>query len=663
MFKLAITLMNRARYLQKFALIFVTFMVPLGWLACDKLLDMGRELQHSRQELQGLDVIKHALASYRAGLDLAGLHVVAYARNKPDVLDAITERHQQLESAVSQFNEWAKKAGFANALMAAQVPAEQVRTPQPNQVLGALYLEQTRSLQAQLSMIKEVAASSRLAQDDDPRIYRNTDLLISEILPLYGVLAQTRTYAAYVTAYGFLESSSRATVLNQPGSLLPFIEHSDGAGNSKANGLFVEAAKQAAALYTASIVEPFSQSGAYDEEAIEHWQDRYDDYRPALEKMDIAIQAVYTETAELLSVRTASSEQRLMIWTLGLFAIVATVIYLFIGFFLSVREAIRAIAEAMRRLANGELSHVLETPARDELGDLATDFNNMRASIRALIIEVARFSSSTQTKAMDVRQSVGSTQHSMARQNTELELIAVSMSELVSSVQEVNRYSSFTLDKANSAGETCREGSEQARSAVVGIDRLFHEMDDSIEAILAVDQQSREISTAVAMIKSVSEQTNLLALNAAIEAARAGEQGRGFAVVADEVRSLAIRSHTLTGDIHRILDRLQSQVSNAVDTIRDSHTSASTAVAEVTRTADIFLRITRSMDQIIGHNIQIATAAEHQSRAVEGVERNTREIKSLSDQSAVQATSTVRVSDDVVQMSQELHNVLARFKV
>ncbi|WP_447795580.1 MULTISPECIES: methyl-accepting chemotaxis protein [Pseudomonas] len=287
----------------------------------------------------------------------------------------------------------------------------------------------------------------------------------------------------------------------------------------------------------------------------------------------------------------------------------------------------------------------------------------MRASIRGLIVEVARFSSSTQDKAMDVRQSVGSTQYSMARQNTELELIAVSMSELVSSVQEVNRYSSFTLDKANSAGETCREGSQQARSAVIGIDRLFHEMDHSIQAILAVDQQSREISSAVAMIKSVSEQTNLLALNAAIEAARAGEQGRGFAVVADEVRSLAIRSHALTGDIHRILHRLQSQVSNAVDTIRDSHSSASTAVEEVTRTADIFLRITRSMDQIIGHNIQIASAAEQQSSVVEGVERNTREIKLLSENNATQATSTVRVSDEVVQMTQELHNLLARFKV
>ncbi|WP_454846898.1 methyl-accepting chemotaxis protein [Pseudomonas farris] len=287
----------------------------------------------------------------------------------------------------------------------------------------------------------------------------------------------------------------------------------------------------------------------------------------------------------------------------------------------------------------------------------------MRASIRGLIVEVARLSSSTQDKAMDVRQSVGSTQYSMARQNTELELIAVSMSELVSSVQEVNRYSSFTLDKANSAGETCREGSQQARSAVIGIDRLFHEMDHSIQAILAVDQQSREISSAVAMIKSVSEQTNLLALNAAIEAARAGEQGRGFAVVADEVRSLAIRSHALTGDIHRILHRLQSQVSNAVDTIRDSHSSASTAVEEVTRTADIFLRITRSMDQIIGHNIQIASAAEQQSSVVEGVERNTREIKLLSENNATQATSTVRVSDEVVQMTQELHNLLARFKV
>ncbi|MBD1589613.1 hypothetical protein HAQ06_23560 [Pseudomonas sp. C2L12B] len=134
-------------------------------------------------------------------------------------------------------------------------------------------------------------------------------------------------------------------------------------------------------------------------------------------------------------------------------------------------------------------------------------------------------------------------------------------------------------------------------------------------------------------------------------------------MVADEVRSLAIRSHALTGDIHRMLSRLQAQVSNAVDTIRGSHASASTAVEEVTRTADIFSMITRSMDQIIEHNIQIASAAEQQSRVVEGVERNTREIKSLSGHNATEATSTVRVSDDPVQMAEALHRLLARFKV
>ncbi|MBD1601126.1 hypothetical protein HAQ05_20820 [Pseudomonas sp. CA3A] len=133
-------------------------------------------------------------------------------------------------------------------------------------------------------------------------------------------------------------------------------------------------------------------------------------------------------------------------------------------------------------------------------------------------------------------------------------------------------------------------------------------------------------------------------------------------MVADEVRSLAIRSHALTADIHRMLSRLQAQVSNAVDTIRGSHASASTAVEEVTRTADIFSMITRSMDQIIEHNIQIASAAEQQSR-VEGVERNTREIKSLSGHNATEATSTVRVSDDPVQMAEALHRLLARFKV
>jgi len=423
------------------------------------------------------------------------------------------------------------------------------------------------------------------------------------------------------------------------------------------------AAGKAAKLYMTQIVDVYAKSGTFDDQSIDRWLDRYGSYEPMIVELDDAFNVAVDETTNLLKARVAASHRLLLTWSLGLFAVVVLVLYLFIGFYLSVREAIHAITMAMRGLAGGDLGHVLETRARDELGDLAGVFNSMRASIGELIVEVARFSSSTQSKAQDVSQSAVASQQSVDRQSAELELIGTSMSELVSSVQEVSRYSQSTADRANRAGETCREGSRQAASAVTGITHLFAEMNHSIAAILAVDEQSRAITLAIGQIRSVSEQTNLLALNAAIEAARAGEQGRGFAVVADEVRTLAIRSQALTGEIQQTIERLQLQVESAVKTIQASHSSASTAVEEVTRTADIFEDIICGMGEIIDQNIQIASAAEQQSIVVEGVERNTLEIRSLSESNALEAENTVLISDEVAVMTRDLHRLLVHFRV
>jgi methyl-accepting chemotaxis protein len=198
---------------------------------------------------------------------------------------------------------------------------------------------------------------------------------------------------------------------------------------------------------------------------------------------------------------------------------------------------------------------------------------------------------------------------------------------------------------------------------VNGISQLFAEMEHSIAAISAVERESQEITKAVAMIKGVSEQTNLLALNAAIEAARAGEQGRGFSVVADEVRSLATRSQALTGEINCTIDRLQQEVSQATQRIRTSHMTAGVVMQEVESATKAFAEITQGMSEILGHNLQIATAAEQQASVVESVERNTLEIRTLSSDNSVAADNMVRASNEVAEMTRNLHRLVGTFRM
>lgn len=662
-FKPVLTLMNRARYAHKFLLIFAVFMLPYCWLSAGRLLDVNATLKQSQHELQGLRTLEQYLPVYRLALEQAGMHVIGYARNKDDAKQEITRRSQALVSAIAALNTSLDAGPFADMKLEESDPGLSMDKKLSLQGLSSQMIEHASSVNDLNANMREIAALSKLSQDNNPRIYRNVDLLLNQLLPLYEVLNQTRTYAGYMTAYGFLESSSRSAITNQLSDLQRYAGGIEAKGNAEAQQLMTAAARVAAEQYKREIVDTYTRSGYFNQNAVEQWLQRYDSYAPQAAQLDQATNLLLEETAGLLQARTDANQRGLMLWACALLLVIALLVYLFIGFYLSVRGAIRDLTSATRRMAEGDLRQRVQTAARDELGDLAEDFNDMQARMSELIAQVARFSETTLDKAQSVSDSASTSQRSVERQASELELIATSMSQLVSNVQEVSQNSHVTADKANSAGEKCREGRVQVDHAVERINQLFSEMDDSIAAITSVEKESQEIAKAVDLIKSVAEQTNLLALNAAIEAARAGEQGRGFAVVADEVRNLAIRSHQLTGEIDRTIARLRQQVGSAVETIRGSHQSAARSVEQITLTANIFEQITGSMDQIIDHNIQIASAAEQQAAVVQGVEQNTLEIKSLSDSNAHEAQSTVSVSDELTGMTRDLHGLIANFKV
>ncbi|WP_412071877.1 methyl-accepting chemotaxis protein [Pseudomonas fluorescens] len=287
----------------------------------------------------------------------------------------------------------------------------------------------------------------------------------------------------------------------------------------------------------------------------------------------------------------------------------------------------------------------------------------MRSRLLGLISQIVSSSSTTAHQAQALSEGASVSLEGANRQARELEKVATSMSQLVSSAQGVSRYSHFTSQSANGAGDRCREGQIQVGQAVSGITTLFSEMEGAIQAIKGVSTESQEIAKTLEMIKSVSQQTNLLALNAAIEAARAGEQGRGFAVVADEVRHLAIRSHQLTEQIYTVIDRLHAQVSHAVQTIEHSHLTASDTVERVKQAEGIFHQITASIGQIIESNLQIASGAEHQRQLVEGVEVSLLGVKRLSEGNAHEAARMVQASSGVTEMTTKLNHLVATFRL
>ncbi|WP_342406171.1 methyl-accepting chemotaxis protein [Stutzerimonas chloritidismutans] len=654
-----LSLMSRARYAQKFIIILAVFMLPYCWLSSDKLSGIYRSIDALEQEQVGLEALERYLTVQQAAWRVAALQVVRQARDKPDVSEAIAQQGRIYEEQASEFNHWLSANGFSELAAHPTARAEEMKFERGTAV-DTLFMYHGAPVLRHVEAMKAISARAHLAQDQDPLVFSEMDRLLNRILPLHQKLAQAGAYSAYLKAYGYLESATRPSVINLGSEIAAMAVAEPGPG---AVAQQMAVASETLAQTYAAVTEPYTRSRFFGSDSVQLWADDFARYDDVARLLDQASLSLFSTVRQQIAEHLANERTSLYSWAAALLVVVLFTLYLFAGFYLSVRGAIKVIGDGTRQLSEGDLRHDIQTRARDELGDLAQDFNRMQTRIRELISEVARFSASTSGKAERLNTSAIDSQQAIAHQAAELELMASAISELVSSVQEVSSNSLTTAEKANRAGDQCRDGRVQIELAVRQINRLFGEMDQSLVAITSVEQESSEIAKAVDVIKTIAEQTNLLALNAAIEAARAGDQGRGFAVVADEVRSLAQRSHALTGEIYATIGRLQQQVSDAVRIIQASHCNASETVEEVTRTAAIFEGITESMGLIIDHNTQIASAAEQQAIVVENVERNTLAIKSLSEANATEASHTVAVSGEVVSMTRELHGLIGQFKM
>lgn len=659
MFRPALYLMNRASYLQKFSIIFAVFMLPFAWLSMDKLLSLNAELKSTQHELRGVQALQGSLAVYKQSLDLVGLRLVTSARDDSALSQQIGERERALGQAVQALQSWLEQHHFGWS----QIHQPATKVIPADVPLGVRYLQLLSAEQDYAAAMKAQAQVSQLSLDKDNQVNRSIDLFLNSILPLYRTLAQTKSYSAYVTAFGYLESAARVSVVGQLSNLDAFAGAQGEGANKDIHQLIATSAAQARDLYQSKIVDGYAANSLYDEASTAHWEQRLREYEPITQALDVATERLLAGVVATLEARIDLNERRLIIWWALLLLVVTVLVYLFIGFYLSVKTSIRTITEATCRLADGDLSHAIQAQARDELGGLADDFNTMRDRMRGLIAEVVSFAESTRSKAAHVSEAAGKSQQGAARQTSELELISTAMAELVRSVHEISRSSHFTSGHAAQASDKCKDGEVQVDKVVRAIEQLFCEMRESIAAIEAVERGSQDIARAVDMIRSVSEQTNLLALNAAIEAARAGEQGRGFAVVADEVRSLATHSQGLTRDIDGTIERLQREVGHAVRRIQATHVRAAEVMQEIQSTAAAFEDITQGMGEIVQHNLQIAAAAEQQTAVVENVERNALAIRVLSSDTTKSANDMVRASDEVLELTGDLHRVVGNFRM
>ena len=315
------------------------------------------------------------------------------------------------------------------------------------------------------------------------------------------------------------------------------------------------------------------------------------------------------------------------------------------------------------RVAAGDLSHNLISERRDELGQLQRSMQSMTVGLRELIGGISDGVTQIASAAEQLSAVTEQTSAGVNSQKVETDQVATAMNEMAATVQEVARNAEQASEAAVAADQQAREGDKVVGEAIAQIERLASEVGNSTEAMGHLKRESDKIGSVLDVIKSVAQQTNLLALNAAIEAARAGEAGRGFAVVADEVRSLAQRTQKSTEEIEELIVGLQSGTQQ-VATIMDNSRGLTDSSVELTRRAGNALEnITRTVSAIQAMNQQIATAAEQQSAVAEEINRSVLNVRDVSEQTSAASEETAASSAELARLGVYLQSLVGRFKV
>lgn len=325
--------------------------------------------------------------------------------------------------------------------------------------------------------------------------------------------------------------------------------------------------------------------------------------------------------------------------------------------------ALQAALAGVQRIANGDLSGTAQVNRGDEIGQLQTGLAQMTVSLRDLVSHIGDGATQIASATEELSAITQQTMAGANDQKLETEQVATAMNEMTASVQDVARNAVEAAHSVDQAAVDAESGAQIVNQTVAQIERLASEVERSSTAMGALEQESGKIGNMLDVIKAVSEQTNLLALNAAIEAARAGEAGRGFAVVADEVRGLARRTQQSTQEIETLISALQHGTATAVQRMGDSRALTTSTVALAREAGAALNSITQSISKVQGMTQQIAAAAEQQGAVADEINRSVVSVQGIAEQTSTASQQTAGASLELAKLGTELQNQVRRFRV
>jgi methyl-accepting chemotaxis protein len=664
----AIRLMGQLSYAAKFGLISFLFMVPLVFLSGQVFYASYQNLQKTESELvavyniQSIMNVVYAIEDYRNYASPLVFQIDSTLNSR--VLNYRLEIDSQFKKAMNSIeNEELSEQllAFNNNNMGklsidgnARMPTLPDQFKYYQEVIDQLYL-----------VIKKYAQRTGLALDSDPEIQQLliVSLTNSPVIRDAAGIGYAASIFAMIEKY--LQSMTYDLlndVYDQMAAAVPDIQLvSSSIGALGLDDIADQAKKSGNGMLDIQMI--------LDEEIIAatsvtmNWLDFEALALSKVQSLRDLDGMVLPLIATKLQARLDDQNSHMLVTASVLLTVMTIIVYLYSAFFLSVQYSIARFFSAAQKIAKGDLTQVINFDGKDEMGQLRDAFNEMTSEVRGILSTVKDTSENVGQKVADVETIANNSRKSVNTQMVETE-------EVANTIKDMSDRASTVVLMAGEAEKAALSGADRSQQAGIVVDnviadvqQLSEEMRNSMEAVNRLADNSTNISSILGTIKGIAEQTNLLALNAAIEAARAGEQGRGFAVVADEVRTLASRTQGSAAEIEGLIKEVQQNIERAVETMEINRTMVNKTVDSSGQVGEALESIQGSMQEIQTKTLEIVSTASSQQEAAKALNNNLSIIRGHGEETVQNVEGTVDAVRQTQSLTEALKQRVERFKV
>ncbi|MDP4527608.1 methyl-accepting chemotaxis protein [Alkalimonas delamerensis] len=404
----------------------------------------------------------------------------------------------------------------------------------------------------------------------------------------------------------------------------------------------------------ANLVSAYQQAGLDQNSGLQG------EMRRAIHATEQSLQQLSQATGQAIASSVSQTQWLALSFFVLVLGVVLTLVFMTSR---SILQPILAVCQTVGLVRqDNDFRQRIQVDGKDEMTALAQDVNGMIADFQDLVNNVNQALDMLDTATQQLAKSTNETSDGMQLQQQESDMVATAVTEMGATINEIAGNTESTADKASTTNDNAKHGQQEVEKTVAGIQQLSTELQDATQVVEALEQDSQTIGSVLDVIRGIAEQTNLLALNAAIEAARAGEQGRGFAVVADEVRNLAMRTQESTRQIEQIIGGLQGRTKDIVQVMLHCREQGLSSAEQAQLARQLLEQITEDVSGIMDMTTQIAAAIEEQSQVAAEVNQNVVKIRDISVQSYQHAQHNAEISEEVAMQAARLHQTVDRFK-